>query len=138
VKDTFTITDLSEEFGITPRTIRFYEDEGLITPARSGLNRIYSRRDRGRLILILRGKRVGFSIKEIKEMLDLYDLGDGQVEQARHLITKSRERIDALVRQREDIDQAIRELEEGCRGAEKLLRKRGVALSKEKAEAHGV
>ena len=138
MKDTFTITDLSEEFGITPRTIRFYEGEGLITPARSGLNRIYSRRDRGRLILILRGKRVGFSIKEIREMLDLYDLGDGQVEQARHLIAKSRERIEALVRQREDIDQAISELEEGCQGAEKLLRKRGVALNKEKAEAHGV
>jgi DNA-binding transcriptional MerR regulator len=138
VKETFTITDLSEEFGITPRTIRFYEDEGLISPARSGLNRIYSRRDRGRLALILRGKRVGFSIKEIREMLDLYDLGDGQVEQARHLIAKSQDRIAALERQREDIDQAISELKEGCRGAEKLLRKRGVAVAKEEAEAHGV
>ena len=77
MSDTFTITDLAGEFKITPRTIRFYEDKHLLQPSRQGLSRVYSRRDRARLQLILRGKRLGFSLAEIKEMLDLYDLGDG-------------------------------------------------------------
>ena len=77
-RDTYTITDLAEEFGVTARALRFYEDRGLLSPARDGLNRVYSYRDRGRLQLILRGKRVGFSLAEIREMIDLYDLGDGR------------------------------------------------------------
>ncbi len=138
MEKTFTITDLAEEFGITPRTIRFYEDQDLLAPARSGMNRVYSRRDRGRLILILRGKRVGFSLKEIKEMLDLYDLGDGQVKQARFLIKKSRDRIADLKRQRRDIDEAIAQLESNCRSAEKLLHANGIGLETEESQAHEV
>src|SRR5688572_12185500 len=75
-RDSFTISDLSEEFGVTARALRFYEDEGLIAPQRIGLARVYSKRDRARLAWILRGKRVGFSLADIREMIDLYDIGD--------------------------------------------------------------
>ena len=126
VDETFTITELAEAFGITPRTIRFYEDKDLLHPRRQGLNRVYSRRDRARLQLILRGKRLGFSLADIKEMLDLYDLGDGQVGQLRYTLRKSRERVAALERQRRDIEEALAELNEGCRAIETMLRAKGV------------
>ena len=108
---TFTIGDLAREFGITLRTLRFYEDRGLLNPRRDGRQRLYSRRDRARLNLILRGKRVGFSLSEIKEMLDLYDLRDGQVVQMRVALEKFQQRIEALRRQKKDIEEAITELE---------------------------
>jgi DNA-binding transcriptional MerR regulator len=109
-RDSYGISDLSEEFGVTARALRFYEDEGLISPERQGLTRIYSRRDRARLAWILRGKRVGFSLAEIRELLDLYDRGDGRAEQRRAAIAKCRERIALLERQKADIDAAIEEL----------------------------
>ena len=118
---TFTITQLSEAFEITPRAIRFYEDRGLLTPRREGQNRIYTARDRVRLGLILRGKRLGFRLDEIGEMLDLYDLGDGQVEQLRVTLARSRQRLETLRRQREDIDQAMAELDEACHTLENML-----------------
>ncbi len=109
-RETFSISDLSAEFGVTARALRFYEDQGLISPARQGLARIYSKRDRARLAWLVRAKNVGFSLTEIKELIDLYDLGDGRVEQKRVTLAKCRERIEQLTRQRTDIDAAIAEL----------------------------
>jgi DNA-binding transcriptional MerR regulator len=118
---TYSISDLAEEFGITPRAIRFYEDEALIKPSRQGQTRIYAPRDRARLALILRGKRVGFSLTEIKEMLDLYDMNDGQATQLSYSIKKFDERINALERQRADIEHALGELRQGRARLELLL-----------------
>jgi len=108
--ESYTITDLALTFNVTPRAIRFYEDQGLISPQRQGQNRIYSRRDRARLAWILRGKRVGFSLAEIREMIDLYDAGDGRARQRALTIERCRDRIEALTEQRADIDDMIDEL----------------------------
>ncbi|NVK34061.1 MAG: MerR family DNA-binding transcriptional regulator [Rhodobacteraceae bacterium] len=109
-KTQFSIGELSKEFKCTLRTLRFYEDKGLLNPKRDGLNRIYSRRDRARLKLVLMGKRVGFSLTEIRDMLDLYDLRDGQVTQLRVALDRFNGQIDVLQTQRNEIDQAIEEL----------------------------
>lgn len=109
---TFTISELAEEFEVTARTIRFYEDQGLVSPGREGLNRIYTHRDRGRLALICRGKRLGFSLAEIKDFLDLYEVDDRQVEQMRFLLDRSRERQALLRRQLDDVKQTLSELGE--------------------------
>ena len=110
VPSPLTIGDMCEEFGVTPRALRFYEDERLIAPERRGTARLYSERDRARLAWILRGKRVGFSLQEIRELLDLYDLGDHRETQRRVTIERCTQRIEALKRQRADIDTTIAEL----------------------------
>ena len=95
---------------MTPRTIRFYEDEGLLTPQRKGHARIYNRRDRARLMLICRGKRLGFSLADIRRFLELYDVDSSQTEQMRYCLTAARDRISVLEHQRRDIDQTLDEL----------------------------
>ncbi|MEM8877228.1 MAG: MerR family DNA-binding transcriptional regulator [Pseudomonadota bacterium] len=120
-KQNYSIGDLSREFGVTLRTLRFYEDKGLISPERRGTTRIYSRRDRGRLQLILRGKKVGFSLEDIKEMLDLYDLRDGQITQLTVSLSKFRDQVRVLEHQRAEIDAAIADLTETCDFVEKTL-----------------
>jgi DNA-binding transcriptional MerR regulator len=108
----FSIGDLVAELGITHRTIRFYEDHGLLAPRRVGGNRIYSARDRARLKLVLRGKRLGFSLAEIAELLDLYDSDPQHREQLREALKKGRARIAELEQQRAALDETIAELRE--------------------------
>lgn len=106
----YSIGDLAAAFDITPRSIRFYEDEGLLSPERAGLTRIYSHRDRARLALICRGKRLGFSLAEIREFLDLYDREHGQVGQMSYFLGRARARRAALETQLVDVQQTIEDL----------------------------
>jgi DNA-binding transcriptional MerR regulator len=126
---TFTIRQLCLEFKCTPRALRFYEDKGLLTPARQGLNRVYSYKDRARLQLILRGKRVNLSLAEIREILDLYDKNDNNAAQNATALRHFRERIVLLERQREDLDHAIAELHQACDNLEKSLAARPELLA---------
>ncbi len=107
-----TVTELARELGVTARAIRFYEDKGLIAPQRVGNRRVYSNRDRGRLVLILRGKRLGFSLREIREWLELYDAGPDQVEQMKRLLSLTQERLATLEAQYDDLEATIEELRE--------------------------
>jgi DNA-binding transcriptional MerR regulator len=106
----YSVTQLALDLGVTARTIRFYEDKGLIAPRRAGNNRVYTQRDRARMILILRGKKLGFSLREIKEFLDLYDVDPTQAKQLRLLLKAVHERIVQLEDQRVALDQALGEL----------------------------
>lgn len=117
----FSITDLAREFGVTSRTLRFYEDEGLIHPTRRGTTRVYARADRARLAWILRGRSVGFTLADIRELLDMYAPGEARRAQVEATLGKSRERIAALRTQRDAIDATIAELQEFCRTIEARL-----------------
>jgi DNA-binding transcriptional MerR regulator len=104
------IQSVAEELGVTPRTLRFYEDRGLIEPRRVGTTRIYTRREIGRMQLILRGKRLGFSLRDIQQFLDLYDADPQHVEQMRALAARCHERATELEQQRQAIDKTLAEL----------------------------
>jgi DNA-binding transcriptional MerR regulator len=106
----FTITELAAEFDITPRAIRFYEDVGLLTPERSGRNRVYSVRDRTRLKLTLRGKRLGLSLQEIKQLVDMYDSPSDTAPQLQAFVKVLADHREQLERQREDIDVTLAEI----------------------------
>jgi DNA-binding transcriptional MerR regulator len=110
MEELYTVNQLAEELGITPRTLRFYEQEGLLSPGRVGNNRVYSKRDRARMKLILRGKRLGFSLSEIGDYLDLYDADPKQDNQLRHLLAQVRKRLVLLEQQRMDIETTVDEL----------------------------
>jgi DNA-binding transcriptional MerR regulator len=115
------IQQVAEELGVTHRTLRFYEDKGLIAPQRIGTTRVYSKREMGRMRLILRGKRLGFSIREIGEFLDLYDADPQQHVQIEALLKRVREKREDLRQQRRAIDETIRELNEIEKEAEDYL-----------------
>jgi DNA-binding transcriptional MerR regulator len=110
-EENFTITELAREFGITTRAMRFYEDQGLISPRRIGTRRVYSTRDRVRLMLVLRGKRLGFSLKELADILDMYDAEPGEEGQLRYMLDRLKEQREVLEKQRDDIDLTLAELE---------------------------
>ena len=122
----YSIAELSREFAITPRTIRFYEDEGLIKPRRQGLTRLYSPGDRTRLSWILRGKRLGFSLSEIRELLDLYQVDRTGVQQLRELLRRSRLHVAELERRKRDLDAHIEEFRTVESHVSAELRGRGV------------
>jgi DNA-binding transcriptional MerR regulator len=109
--DTYTISQLAAEFGVTTRTIRFYEDQGLISPKREGSTRIFSGRDRVRLKLALRGKRLGFSLAEIRELFELYDVSRDERKQLEEFLTKLERRRARLEQQREDIAVMLNEID---------------------------
>jgi DNA-binding transcriptional MerR regulator len=110
-KTHYSIGELCDEFDVTARALRFYEDEALIAPERRGTQRLYTDRDRARLAWILRGKRVGLSLAEIKELLDLYDIGDGRRTQRLKTVEICQARVDKLKQQRVDIEATIKELD---------------------------
>ncbi len=117
----FTIRQLTKEFGVTARALRFYEEEDLIAPARRGQTRLYSARDRDRIMLILRGRRLGFSLAELRELLDLYEDSGGTAGQMVEARRKFQERIAVLERQKVDIEQSLTELRDGIQSIEIAL-----------------
>jgi len=106
----FSISDLAKEFDVTIRTIRYYEDEGLLAPTRAGQTRVYANRDRTRLKLILRGKRLGFSLSDIREIIGLFDDAPGEAGQLTYFLDRIADRRRYLQQQREDIDITLSEL----------------------------
>ena len=109
---TYSIGDLAQEFGVTTRTIRFYEDKGLINPRRDGLKRVYDHRDRVRLRLVLRGKRLGFSLDEIAGIIDMYDTEPGEIGQLEYMLRRLAEQRQTLLQQKKDLEQTLEELDQ--------------------------
>jgi DNA-binding transcriptional MerR regulator len=129
----YTVTQLARDLGVTARTVRFYEDKKLLHPQRAGLTRVYTHRDRARLILILRGKRLGFSLREIKEYLDLYDADPTQQEQLRTLLARIQNRIGSLVEQERALTETLAELRAIERQAQGALAALSPAVTPAKA-----
>jgi DNA-binding transcriptional MerR regulator len=119
---TYSISDLSREFGVTTRTIRYYEDQGLLSPTRAGVNRIFSSRDRVRLKLALRGKRLGFSLAEIRELFELYDVSRDERRQLEQFLERLERRRALLEQQREDIEVMLNEIDFFARQCRHILK----------------
>lgn len=132
---TYSIRDLCQKFDVTPRALRFYESQGLLSPRRDGQKRIYNNRDLARLKLVLRGKRFGFTLAETREHLDLYDLGDGQVTQLRRTLDTAVEKLAELEDKRCDIEEAIDELQAQMALAQRMLDDRIAAGEDDSIEA---
>ncbi len=134
---TYSISELAREFGVTPRALRFYEDKDMLHPSRDGMARVYSYRDRGRLKLIVHMKSLGLPLNDIREILDLYALGDGQRAQTRASLEKFRNQVVELEKQRVDIDEALVELRKGIEWLEGRLDQIGpVGEEAEKVRAY--
>ncbi|WP_412564022.1 MerR family transcriptional regulator [Thalassobius sp. MITS945101] len=120
-EDTMTIREMCDAFQVTPRTLRFYEAKELLFPIREGQKRLFTKSDRARLKLILRGKRFGFSLEEIRQLLDLYDMGDAQLTQLSRTYEVAQDRLNDMIRQRDELNEAIDELKEQMKwGAEMI------------------
>jgi len=119
--ETMTIRQMCDAFDVTPRTLRFYESKELLFPIREGQKRLFTRRDRARLKLILRGKRFGFRLEEIRQLLDLYDAGDQQYSQMKQTLSLARDRLNYMESQREELDQAIDDLREQMNWVRQML-----------------
>ena len=120
-EETMTIRQMCDAFEVTPRTLRFYESKELLFPIREGQKRLFTRRDRARLKLILRGKRFGFSLEEIRQLLDLYDMGDQQQTQLTRSVEIARERLADLVAQRDELNDAIADLTDQLKWGEDMV-----------------
>ena len=118
---TLTIREMCDAYAVTPRTLRFYEAKELLFPIREGQKRLFTKRDRARLKLILRGKRFGFSLEEIRQLLDLYDMGDQQKTQLARTYDVARQRLDDMVSQRDELNEAIDDLKEQLKWGEKMI-----------------
>lgn len=130
--DQMTIREMCDLFDVTPRTLRFYEAKELIAPIRDGQKRLYTKRDRARLKLILRGKKFGFSLEEIRQLLEMYYMQDQQQTQMTKTYELAQVRLQELKRQREELDQTIEELEEQLRWGADLIK--GMNISAKVAE----
>jgi len=119
--DFMTIREMCDAFDVTPRTLRFYEQKELLSPIREGTKRLFTRRDRARLKLILRGKRFGFSLEEIRQLLNLYNRGDQQFTQLTQVYEVAKMRLGDLIRQRDDLNDAIADLQEQMRWGEEMI-----------------
>lgn len=126
---TFAISDLAREFGITPRTIRFWEDQGILAPAREGSKRIFTRRDRARLKMALRGKRLGLSLAEIKDLIGMYEGSQDETSQLQECLRVMANRRQALEQQREDIETMLVEISQFEQQCQNILLQRGEPLA---------
>ncbi|MBK0326537.1 MerR family DNA-binding transcriptional regulator [Rhodobacteraceae bacterium F11138] len=120
-EEKMTIRQMCDAFDVTPRTLRFYESKELLFPERLGQKRLFTKRDRARLKLILRGKRFGFSLEEIRQLLDLYHLGDQQQTQLARTVTIARKRLADMERQRDELTQTIAEMKQQLEWGEKIV-----------------
>ncbi len=123
-RKTWTIGELCKEFGVTARALRFYEQKGLLQPERQGWKRLYDARDRQRLQMILRGKKAGFTLAEIRGMLDLYHLREGETEKMEQALAKMRQQLEVLRERRAELDEAIADLARTIEIVEGMLKER--------------